>query len=140
MTKLCDLLKAIQLSQTHHQPGSGPHNSQASIRTVQSDEFQTLLCLKVWRQNWTLSIIFQVSFQKTYNFCLSLWFVHKSSFVQKYVQREFLVTLSNFQLCSECEEGAAKILEHNTGLFTVSVCVMSNFSKSRVLALQLLTR
>ena len=39
-----------------------------------------------------------------------------------------------------CEEGAAKILEHNTGLFTVSVCVMSNFSKSRVLALQLLTR
>ena len=89
MTKLCDLLKAIQLSQTHHQPGSGPHNSQASIRTVQSDEFQTLLCLKVWRQNWTLSIIFQVSFQKTYNFCLSLWFVHESSFVQKYVQREF---------------------------------------------------
>ena len=87
VTKLCDLLKAIQLSQTHHQGGSGPHNSQASIRTVQSDEFQTLLCLKVWRQNWTLrSIIFQVSFQKTYNFCLDLWFVHKSSFVQKYVK------------------------------------------------------
>ena len=48
VTKLCDLLKSIQLSQTHHQAGSGPHNSQAAIRTVQSDEFQTLLCLKVW--------------------------------------------------------------------------------------------
>ena len=38
------------------------------------------------------------------------------------------------------EDGALKISEHSSGLFTVSVCVMSNFSKSRVLALQLLTR
>ena len=44
------------------------------------------------------------------------------------------------QLCAETEEGATRILDHNTGLFTVAVCVMSNFSKSRVLALQLLTR
>ena len=44
------------------------------------------------------------------------------------------------QLCAESEEGAMKILDHSTGLFTVAVCVMSNFSKSRVLALQLLTR
>ena len=60
------------------------------------------------------------------------------------------------QLCAEAEEGAMRILEHSSGLFTVSVsldmytistniynlqvCVMSNFSKSRVLALQLLTR
>ena len=42
VTKLCDLLKVIQLSQTNHNPAS-----HSSIRTVQSDEFQTLLCLKV---------------------------------------------------------------------------------------------
>lgn len=82
--KLLDLLKVIQLSQTNHKT-----NSQSNIRTIQSDEFQTLLCLK---------------------------------------------------LCSESEEGALKIFEHSSGLFIVSVCVMSNFSKSRILALQLLTR
>lgn len=82
--KLLDLLKVIQLSQTNHKT-----SSQGSVRTIQSDEFQTLLCLK---------------------------------------------------LCSECEEGALKIFEHSSGLFIVSVCVMSNFSKSRILALQLLTR
>ena len=42
VTRLCDLLKVIQLSQTNHK--SAGHGS---IRTVQSDEFQTLLCLKV---------------------------------------------------------------------------------------------
>ena len=36
--------------------------------------------------------------------------------------------------------GAAKLVSHPSGLFTVAVCVMSNFSKSRVLALQLLTK
>jgi hypothetical protein len=40
------------------------------------------------------------------------------------------------KLCSEAEDGALKMAEHPSGLFTVSVCVMSNFSKSRVLALQ----
>ena len=44
------------------------------------------------------------------------------------------------KLCAEMDEGALKISLHSSGLFTVSVCVMSNFSKSRVLALQLLTR
>ena len=44
------------------------------------------------------------------------------------------------KLCAEMEDGALKIFEHSSGLFTLSVCVMSNFSKSRVLALQLLTR
>ena len=44
------------------------------------------------------------------------------------------------KLCTELEDGAAKIIEHSSGVFTVSVCVMSNFSKSRVLALQILTR
>ena len=82
--KLLDLLKVIQLSQTNHKT-----SSQGCVRTIQSDEFQTLLCLK---------------------------------------------------LCSECEERALKIFEHSSGLFIVSVCVMSNFSKSRILALQLLTR
>ena len=82
--KLLDLLKVIQLSQTNHKM-----TSQNAIRTIQSDEFQTLLCLK---------------------------------------------------LCSESEEGGLKIFEHSSGLFIVSVCVMSNFSKSRILALQLLTR
>ena len=82
--KLLDLLKVIQLSQTNHKM-----TSQSAIRTIQSDEFQTLLCLK---------------------------------------------------LCSESEEGGLKIFENSSGLFIVSVCVMSNFSKSRILALQLLTR
>ena len=42
VTRLCDLLKVIQLSQTNHKSAS-----HGSVRTVQSDEFQTLLCLKV---------------------------------------------------------------------------------------------
>ena len=33
-----------------------------------------------------------------------------------------------------------RLADHPSGLFTISVCVMSNFSKSRVLALQLLTK
>lgn len=37
-------------------------------------------------------------------------------------------------------EGPAKLMAHQTGLFTVSVCLMSNCSKSRVLALQLLDK
>ena len=40
------------------------------------------------------------------------------------------------QLCSEVEEGSRKMAEHPSGLFTIAVCVMSNFSKSRILALQ----
>ena len=44
------------------------------------------------------------------------------------------------KLCAEAEEGSMRLAEHPSGLFTVSVCVMSNFSKSRVLALQLLTK
>ena len=44
------------------------------------------------------------------------------------------------KLCAEMEDGALKISGHSSGLFTVSVCLMSNFGKSRVLALQLLTR
>ena len=78
VTKLCDLLKAIQLSQTHHQAGPGSHNSQAAIRTVQSDEFQTLLCLKVWRVNWARSEHHMSSF---FSIELQILFVHKFSFV-----------------------------------------------------------
>jgi hypothetical protein len=44
------------------------------------------------------------------------------------------------KLCAEAEEGSLRLSDHPSGLFTVSVCVMSNFSKSRVLALQLLTK
>ena len=44
------------------------------------------------------------------------------------------------KLCVESEDGGLRLVEHHSGLFTVSVCVMSNFSKSRVLALQLLTK
>ena len=44
------------------------------------------------------------------------------------------------KLCVEAEDGGLRLVEHPSGLFTVSVCVMSNFSKSRVLALQLLTK
>ena len=44
------------------------------------------------------------------------------------------------KLCAESEDGGLRLVEHPSGLFTVSVCVMSNFSKSRVLALQLLTK
>ena len=49
-------------------------------------------------------------------------------------------TLMCLKTCSKSEDGALKLVAHPTGLFTVSVCVMSNFSKSRVLALQLLTK
>ncbi len=38
------------------------------------------------------------------------------------------------------EDGAARLAAHPSGLFTVAVCVMSNYSKSRVLSLQLLAR
>ena len=41
---------------------------------------------------------------------------------------------------SKSEEGASRLVEHPSGLFTVAVCVMSNYSKSRVLSLQLLSR
>ena len=44
------------------------------------------------------------------------------------------------KMCAEMEDGALKIPEHSSGLFIVSVCVMSNFSKSRFLALQLPAR
>ena len=44
------------------------------------------------------------------------------------------------KLCGETEEGGLSLVNHPTGLFTISVCVMSNFSKSRILALQLLTK
>ena len=44
------------------------------------------------------------------------------------------------KLCGESEDGGLRLVDHPSGLFTVSVCVMSNFSKSRVLALQLLTK
>ena len=39
----------------------------------------------------------------------------------------------------QTEAGLERLAQHGSGLFTVSVCVMSNFSKSRVLALQVLT-
>lgn len=52
---------------------------------------------------------------------------------------EFEVLLC-LKICAKNEEGAAKLVEHPSGLFTVAVCVMSNYSKSRVLSLQLLSR
>ena len=47
-------------------------------------------------------------------------------------------TLICLKLCAETETGLNSIAEHPSGLFTISVCVMSNFSKSRVLALEIL--
>ncbi|XP_037073960.1 uncharacterized protein LOC119095191 [Pollicipes pollicipes] len=41
--------------------------------------------------------------------------------------------------CLRCEETAAKLVGYSHGLYTVAVCIMSNFSKSRTLALELLT-
>ena len=49
-------------------------------------------------------------------------------------------TLQCLKICAKFEDGALKLVEHHSGLFTVAVCVMSNYSKSRVLSLQLLTR
>ena len=37
------------------------------------------------------------------------------------------------------EQGLQCLAHHTSGLFTISVCVMSNFSKSRILALQVLS-
>ncbi|KAF0308886.1 Formin-like protein 3 [Amphibalanus amphitrite] len=41
--------------------------------------------------------------------------------------------------CLRCEETAGKLVGYSHGLYTVAVCIMSNFSKSRTLALELLT-
>ena len=49
-------------------------------------------------------------------------------------------TLMCLKICSRSEDGALKLVAHPSGLFTISVCMMSNFSKSRVLSLQLLAR
>ena len=49
-------------------------------------------------------------------------------------------TLACLKLCAESEEGHRNIAQHPSGLFTIAVCVMSKFSKSRVLALQILER
>ena len=64
--------------------------------------------------------------------------IHQSVFKKALAdEHECLLCL---KLCAESEEGGMRLVEHPSGLFTVSVCVMSNFSKSRVLALQLLTK
>ena len=39
-------------------------------------------------------------------------------------------------ISSKNQVGLERLAHHSSGLFTVSVCVMSNFSKSRVLSLQ----
>ena len=58
VTRLCDLLKVIQLSQTNHKSASHHSSSGgAGVRTVQSDEFQTLLCLKVTITDFKYRII-----------------------------------------------------------------------------------
>ena len=38
--------------------------------------------------------------------------------------------------CLRCEETAGKLVGYSHGLYTVAVCIMSNFSKSRTLALE----
>ena len=38
--------------------------------------------------------------------------------------------------CLRCEKTAAKLAGYSHGLYTVAVCIMSNFSKSRILALE----
>ena len=58
----------------------------------------------------------------------------------KKAQSDEYQTLFCLKTCTDQDDGALKILDHPSGLFTVAVCMMSNFSKSRVLALQLLTR
>lgn len=92
VTHLLDALKAIQLAQTNITGSLNQLGSRANhvmFKKALSDEFETLLCLKI---------------------------------------------------CAKFEDGALKLVEHHSGLFTVAVCVMSNYSKSRVLSLQLLTR
>ena len=51
-------------------------------------------------------------------------------------EHEVLLCLNH---CTETEDGGMCLVDHPSGLFTISVCVMSNFSKSRILALQILT-
>lgn len=64
--------------------------------------------------------------------------IHQSVFKKALAdEHECLLCL---KLCGESEDGGLRLVDHPSGLFTVSVCVMSNFSKSRVLALQLLTK
>ena len=47
-------------------------------------------------------------------------------------------TLLCIKLCVELDVGLRLVADHPSGLFTISVCVMSNCNKSRVLALQIL--
>ena len=49
-------------------------------------------------------------------------------------------TLLCLKICAKFEDGALRLVDHHSGLFTVAVCMMSNYSKSRVLSLHLLTR
>ncbi|QQP49434.1 Uncharacterized protein FKW44_010110, partial [Caligus rogercresseyi] len=49
-------------------------------------------------------------------------------------------TLVCLKICSRSDDGVQRLAEHPSGLFTIAVCVMSNYSKSRVLSLQLLAR
>ena len=49
-------------------------------------------------------------------------------------------TLICLKLCTDSEAGLGSMAKHPSGLFTISVCVMSNFSKSRVLSLDILER
>ncbi|TRY74025.1 hypothetical protein TCAL_01540 [Tigriopus californicus] len=44
------------------------------------------------------------------------------------------------KICARSEDGALKLVDHPSGLFTIAVCVMSNYSRSRILSLQLLSR
>ena len=63
----------------------------------------------------------------------------QQSVFKKALADEFEVLLC-LNLCAKTEEGGISLVDHPSGLFTVSVCVMSNFSKSRILALQILTK
>ncbi len=53
---------------------------------------------------------------------------------------EFEALLCLKTICSRSQEGALRLADHPSGLFTVAVCVMSNYSRSRVLSLQLLAK
>ena len=49
-------------------------------------------------------------------------------------------TLLHLKMCVDMEDGVLKISEHSSNLYTVSVCVMYDHNKYRVLATQLLAR
>jgi hypothetical protein len=125
VTLLLDLLKAIQLSQTNITGSLNQLGSRANhvmFKRALGDEYETLVCLKLICGSSAIEA------QDVASWALKQDMGNHHQHQQNQQQEQ------------QQQVGAAKLVSHPSGLFTVAVCVMSNYSKSRVLSLQLLGR